>query len=323
MKCPKCGYLGFDRGDRCRNCGYDFSLSPALSLSSPAAARKADLSGAPDPLDLALDAGPEPARLPVDLDRLIGEPAPGSAGAAATSAPAADVPLFAQTQVAFEEPAPARPESLGGARRSRQQPDDVPLITTPPRPRAPLGVRRATPEIPRARTVKPTPARGDSLFEAPRGLQPTEEPRTAGGRAASGQPMAGPFSRIMAGLIDALLVFGLDAGVLYFTSRLTGAQVLDLPLLPLSAFLLLLNGGYFVVFTAFGGQTIGKMAFGLKVTTEDEESVPVSRAALRTIGYLVSALPLGAGFLAAVFTANRLAFHDRLAHTRVVRPSST
>ena len=26
MKCPKCRYLGFETGDRCRNCGYDFSL---------------------------------------------------------------------------------------------------------------------------------------------------------------------------------------------------------------------------------------------------------------------------------------------------------
>jgi uncharacterized RDD family membrane protein YckC len=26
VKCPKCGYLGFDRVDRCKNCGYDFSL---------------------------------------------------------------------------------------------------------------------------------------------------------------------------------------------------------------------------------------------------------------------------------------------------------
>ena len=38
MKCPKCGYLGFETGDRCRNCGYDFSFSveppdaPDLSL---------------------------------------------------------------------------------------------------------------------------------------------------------------------------------------------------------------------------------------------------------------------------------------------------
>ena len=32
MKCPKCGYLGFEQADRCRNCGYDFSLAPAASV---------------------------------------------------------------------------------------------------------------------------------------------------------------------------------------------------------------------------------------------------------------------------------------------------
>src|SRR5690349_7838446 len=32
MKCPKCQYFSFDSGDRCRNCGYDFSL--ALDIPS-------------------------------------------------------------------------------------------------------------------------------------------------------------------------------------------------------------------------------------------------------------------------------------------------
>ena len=31
MKCPKCGYLGFETTDRCRNCQYDFSLAPFIS----------------------------------------------------------------------------------------------------------------------------------------------------------------------------------------------------------------------------------------------------------------------------------------------------
>ena len=31
MKCPKCGYLGFETTDRCRNCQYDFSLTPFSS----------------------------------------------------------------------------------------------------------------------------------------------------------------------------------------------------------------------------------------------------------------------------------------------------
>lgn len=37
MKCPKCRYLGFDTGTRCKNCGYDFSLLNASSASHPAA----------------------------------------------------------------------------------------------------------------------------------------------------------------------------------------------------------------------------------------------------------------------------------------------
>src|SRR5690349_5049450 len=66
MKCPKCGYLGFDEAERCRNCGYDFSLSPAPDLP--------DLSIRPagvaeiNPLnDLALAASDSqtPAELPL------------------------------------------------------------------------------------------------------------------------------------------------------------------------------------------------------------------------------------------------------------------
>ena len=37
MKCPTCGYIGFETSDRCRNCGYDFGLAnqvpPAPELS--------------------------------------------------------------------------------------------------------------------------------------------------------------------------------------------------------------------------------------------------------------------------------------------------
>ena len=34
MRCPKCRYIGFDEQDRCRNCGYDFSLSQPASRST-------------------------------------------------------------------------------------------------------------------------------------------------------------------------------------------------------------------------------------------------------------------------------------------------
>ena len=34
VKCPKCSYLGFETGDRCKNCGYDFSLMSEPEIPS-------------------------------------------------------------------------------------------------------------------------------------------------------------------------------------------------------------------------------------------------------------------------------------------------
>ena len=129
---------------------------------------------------------------------------------------------------------------------------------------------------------------------------------------------------MMAALLDGALLLSLDGSVLYFTLRLcnlTASQVFDLPAFPLLAFFVLLNGGYLVAFTAVGGQSIGKMAFGIKVVSDEDLPVPFGRATLRTLAYVASALPLGAGFLPGVLGPDRLALHDRLAHTRVVRPS--
>jgi uncharacterized RDD family membrane protein YckC len=264
MKCPKCEYLGFESSDRCRNCGYEFSLSSSHAEVDPS-------------LEL---------RRPLDLDRIIG-------------APAEDLPLF------------------GGP----QGDDGQPLITTPSPPRAPLGVRRATPEIPRAR-VRTRPAE-DMLFGAPPAA-PGGLDAAARTSSAAAEVAAAPVRRMMAAVIDGVLLFGLDAAVLYFTLRLcnlTFTEVFELPVFPLLAFFVLLNGGYSVAFTAVGGQSIGKMALGIKVVSDEDRPVPFGRATLRTLAYVASALPLGAGFLPGVLGADRLALHDRLAHTRVVRPS--
>ena len=293
MKCPKCGYLGFESGDRCRNCGYEFSLS----------------AGTSDLMDLPLDLGPDESRPPLDLDRVIG---------ARDEKQVEDLPLFSPSPAEVDDRAAVPRAQRSGVGSIR---DDAPLITGPLRPRAPLGVRRATPEVPRARTQPTkTPAHEDMFFEGGQSA-PAPSPGDIPVEA-----LAAPFRRIVAALVDLALLCALDALVLYFTLRLLGlgtAQLLDLPLLPLVAFLLLLNGGYFVAFTAVGGQSIGKMAVGIKVISQEESTVPIGRATIRTLAYVVSALPLGAGFVPGVLSADRLALHDRLAHTRVVRPSST
>ena len=296
MKCPKCGYLAFESNERCRNCGYEFSLA----RSGPGA------------LDFALDPGPEHAVPPLDLDRLIGGDAPEAIE---------DLPLFPPPNGNSETRPSRRPGAIG-----RADPEDAPLIAAGQRPRAPLGVRRATPEVPRAR---PRPAResaqADDLFDdgMPAVATPGQTPMAVDDTR---EALAGPGRRLAAASIDAVLLCAVDGLVLYFTLRLLGltvAQTFELPLVPLAAFFLLLNGGYFVAFTAVGGQSIGKMAAGIKVIGQEDEPVPVGRATLRTLACFASALPLGAGFLPGVFAGDGLALHDRLAHTRVVRPTST
>jgi len=90
----------------------------------------------------------------------------------------------------------------------------------------------------------------------------------------------------------------------------------------LIAFLLVQNGGYLVAFTA-GGQTLGKMAAGIRVVSVDaagkDETLDVGRAFLRTLAWLVLAVPAGLGFLTAIFSRDHRGLHDRFAGTRVVR----
>jgi len=112
--------------------------------------------------------------------------------------------------------------------------------------------------------------------------------------------------------------------ILYLTLQICGltfSQIAAIPAAPFLSFLLLIAGGYFTLFVAANGQTIGKMATGLKVVPADlaNSRVSLGHAVLRAAAYLVSALPAGIGFLPALFGADHRAIHDRLAATRVVK----
>jgi uncharacterized RDD family membrane protein YckC len=139
---------------------------------------------------------------------------------------------------------------------------------------------------------------------------------------------APPGRRILAAVIDSVIVNGINAGVLYFTLKLCELPLsvtgfLQVPAVPLIGFLLLLDCGYFITFTTVVGQTIGKMATGLRVVHVDESgndghTPNFGFATLRTAAYGASILPLGLGFLPALIGRDRRALHDRLAETRVV-----
>src|SRR5690606_34403914 len=178
MKCPTCGYIGFEASDRCRNCGYDFTMAAQTRTAPDLPLRTEDSEGVLRDLDLAMPpanrGGSEPQpdldRVMSSLDRVLGGPE------------ASDLPLF-------------------------ESEDRPPLIAADAPPRRPLAVRRTTPDPAR---LRPKPVR-----HTPRALQepelplrpPAPEPEPEGAPAvqvASDAPLPGapPAARALAAIVD-------------------------------------------------------------------------------------------------------------------------
>jgi uncharacterized RDD family membrane protein YckC len=324
MKCPKCGYLGFEPVDRCRNCGYDFSLLVRPDQTFDPELRKRAEAAVVDPLaDLTLvaDGAAASARAPSGSPQR--ERGAASRSTAVSGTPP-DLPLF-----------------------SSRLPDDEPLITRPSPPRPPLAVRRATPEMRRVRPDQPRVPPLDLTLDAADGSTGSQANRSSilrttvpGARGGDGMswggtgladvadvryPDAAVSARVVAVVIDLLILATIDVTVIYFTMQICGITVEELGLLPkvpLATFLLVQNGGYLVAFTV-GGQTLGKMAVDIRVVPAGEEdTLDVSRACLRTLLWVLLAVPAGLGFLTTLLSRDRRGLHDRCAGTRVVRASA-
>ena len=129
-------------------------------------------------------------------------------------------------------------------------------------------------------------------------------------------------------MVDLALLGGIDLAVVYFTLRicdLTFAAALTLPLAPLLSFFVLLNGGYLVGVRrrerTDDRQDGGGHPRRLRriPAARVHERVSFEQAVVRAAASVVSALPLGLGFLPALFGRERRALHDRLADTRVMK----
>ena len=316
MKCPKCGYLGFEDVQRCRNCGYDFSLSPTPATPDFAIRRDA---GTPTPLDdlILVDsaAAPVPPRMTdvaADVDRTLAPADVPDAGPRR----GASRPVVAAPR---DESSPLELPLFGPP-----IPDDEPLITRPSPPRAPLAVRRSTPDVPRPRAESPRAPTLDLSNDAAAVDEPsaTVHPTAAAWSNDGASRDATVAARLIAVVIDLLILAIIDAVVVDFTVQICGITLADLGVLPkgpLVAFLFVQNGGYLVTFTA-GGQTLGKMAAGIRVVpSESAATLDLGRAFLRTVMWVILAVPAGLGFVSAVVSRDHRGLHDRFAGTRVVR----
>lgn len=303
MKCPKCGYVGFERVERCRNCGYDFSLCQGDGDIFTSSGTKISPSAFLPELPIRFgDAGEMNPLEDLALVDAAVPPQPPPTGNTS------ELPLF------------ARPSE-----------NDEPLITKPSPPRPPLAVRRATLEVPRLRTdsrpilpmLELTQAEMESRLPGAPARGRTAEWNA---EAPVESPVAaGVVARMCAVAIDLVVLAGIDLLVVYFTVKicgLTAAEIGILPKGPLVAFLLVQNAGYLVAFTA-GGQTLGKMAAGIRVVPSNpNDPLDLAHSIVRTAVWVVLAVPAGLGFVTALFSRDHRGLHDRCAGTRVVRASA-
>lgn len=223
---------------------------------------------------------------------------------------------------------------------------DLPLVKLPASPRVPLSVRRPTPAPGRVREKYQSAQRSEStrqigLLERdlldsadtpwpliPPDAAPAEPDLSAAlpsgdaDFAESESVGAGP--RLQAALVDVLFIGSINATIVWLTLQsleLTVSQIASLPVLPVAALLFLLNTLYLLMFTGTNGQTVGKMAAGIRVvgtSADAHDRVTFKQAMLRAVLTFPSVLMLGAGFVPAL-VGNGLALHDRFSHTRVVR----
>ena len=123
---------------------------------------------------------------------------------------------------------------------------------------------------------------------------------------------AGFWIRFAAWIIDTVIVW-LGIVALSALSLFGGFYTASFPVL-------LLGPLYFVLLTGLRGQTLGKMAVGIRVVGRDGQAPGLGYAALREIvGKFVSGIAFLIGFLWIAWDGRKQGWHDKIAGTHVVR----
>jgi uncharacterized RDD family membrane protein YckC len=147
-------------------------------------------------------------------------------------------------------------------------------------------------------------------------------------RAQQGSPevttaeLAGLWARLAAHLIDVLILAAACWGISFSIGRIfTREEPYEImPVLLGSSFGLFIAGGlfYFTLLWMRQGQTLGKMALGIKVIHTDASPLGWRASLLRFLGYVLSWTTLFILFLSLVFDRHRQGFHDKMANTYVI-----
>ena len=122
--------------------------------------------------------------------------------------------------------------------------------------------------------------------------------------------------RLMASLLDSIIITPIYLLTIFIGRNLLQIRI-DKPNYLLN---FIISGLYIVIFWAsFGGATIGKKVFGIKIVKVDDQPINYPRSILRWLCYLISSLPLFLGFFWMLWDPKKQTWHDKIAGTKVVR----
>lgn len=307
MTCPSCGAPAPAPGTRCMACGAlpppptDGALAPDPARSGPLreipGLRKRERTWKDEVRDRVRDRRRfrgGPGELP--LFKGIDEDEPLDAAGELAAPPEPEGPVEPGIRALDDDDLPLRPR------------DEVRPAIAFEAPRPPAA-REA------ARPVADEPAWSDRMeIDA---LGPT--PGVAAPRPVERPAVA--LERLYAGAVDVAVLAPIWAGVVYFASRTARVAIPALqPAWPwLAAYLVFLGLVYAGYFTGTTGQTLGKMAAGLRVVDAGGQPPGYLRAFTRAVMGCCGVLAAGAGLLPMLFDPARRAFHDRVFRTRVIK----
>lgn len=154
--------------------------------------------------------------------------------------------------------------------------------------------------------------------------EPEDEWTLGGEPSAPARPVERPAysgERARAAALDVALLLVLWSVVVYFASRAAHVGLAGLrPSWPyLAAYLAFLGLAYAGYFTGTTGQTLGKIATGLRVVDAGGRPPGYLRAFLRAGLGSLGVLAAGTGLIPMLLDPARRALHDRVSKTRVVK----
>ncbi|MFO0959918.1 MAG: RDD family protein [Isosphaeraceae bacterium] len=141
----------------------------------------------------------------------------------------------------------------------------------------------------------------------------------------------GFWARVVAAFLDGIIVSVLSSIVVALLSPILNKETLDsltdsgflkdaVPFVSGSTASFLISLAYQTAMNTGSHQaSLGKMAMGLRVVTDQGLPLSVPKAAIRELAKILSSMILGIGFLMVAFSSRKQGLHDKIAGTLVVR----